>query len=522
MPRNTPTGLAAGVRRWVTTTDHADVGRLYLAFGTVAGLWGALDAMAIRTALLTPTPTIWSASTYGAFFTTHGLTMLFFAVTPVAFGFANVVVPRLVGASDLAFPRLNAVAFWLLPPALLLARSNVLLGLVAPSGPTVPAVGWTLYVPLSMQVPGPNLDLLLLGLHLAGVSTILSALNLLVTIFEERTVGWHALDAFTWSMLTAAGLVLFAFPVLGSALVMLLADRNLGTAFFAVDAGGPTTWQHLFWFFGHPEVYILLLPAMGIVSHVLPRFVGRPLVGFRGIVYSTLAIGALSFGVWAHHMFTTGLDPRLQASFMAVSLAIAVPSAVKVCNWIATVWGGRVRLQAPALFCLGAVGFFVLGGVTGVLLASVPVDLRLHGTYYVVSHFHLVLVGTVVFALFAGSYYWFPLITGRHYDERLARTHFLLTAVGALVLLLPLLALGVAGLPRRSATYPPELVPVQALATLGGYVVGIGQLPWLFTVVRSAVVGRVVTDADPWSVADDTPRATEWSGTETETRHRER
>ncbi len=503
--RSLPT---ASLRRWLTTVDHADVGRLYLLFGTLAGLWGAVDAMALRTELLTPGRTVWTATTYDALFTTHGLTMLFFFATPVALGFANVVLPPIVGADDLAFPRLNAVSFWLLPPALLLARAGSLAQGLGVSGVSPPGVGWTLYVPLARTAAGNSLDLLLLGLHLSGIATILTAINLLVTVVHDRSVGWHRVGVFTWSLVTTAGLVLFAFPVLASALVMLLADRNLGTAFFAVGNGGPLLWQHLFWFFGHPEVYVLVLPAMGVVSHVLPTFCGRRLFGARAVVYSTLAIGVLSFGVWAHHMFATGLDPRLQASFMAVTLAIAVPSAVKTFNWLATVWRGNVHLRAPMLFCLGAVGSFVIGGTTGVFLAAVPVDLLFHGTYYVVGHFHLVLAGMVVFSLFAGGYYWFPLLTGRRYDERLARAHFALTVGGVATTFLPLLVLGMAGLPRRSATYPAALFPLQAVATAGAYLTAAGQLVWLWNVVRSAVAGPVV-DAD--DLAGEWGEGREWT-----------
>ncbi|WP_436931963.1 cbb3-type cytochrome c oxidase subunit I [Halosimplex halobium] len=479
-------GAAATGRRWLTSVDHADVGRRYLALATVAGLWGAVDAMALRTELLTPGRGVWSAATYDAFFTTHGLTMLFFAATPAAFGFATLVVPPLVGADDVAFPRLSATAFWLLPPALLLARAGAAGDLLGIGGLAPPAVGWTLYVPLSRSAAGAGLDLLLVGLHLAGVSTVLAAITLIVTVLESRTVGWHEVDAFTWSVLTASGLVVFAFPVLGSALVMLLLDRNLGTTFFAVSTGGPVRWQHLFWFFGHPEVYVLGLPALGLISHILPQYAGRRLVGFRGVVYSTLAIGVLSFGVWAHHMFTTGIDPRLAATFMAVSLAIAAPSAIKVFDWLATLWGGEVVLAPPMLFTLAAVANFVLGGVTGVFLAAVPVDRLFHGTYYVVGHFHLVLVGTVVFALFAASYHWFPVLTGRRYDRRLARAHFWLTAGGAAVAFLAMLALGLYSLPRRTAAYPPALAPLHAVATLGAYVMGVGQVVWVWNVAASA------------------------------------
>jgi len=496
------------LRRWLTTLDHADVGRLYLAFAIVAGLWGATDGMAIRTELLSPAAGIWGPSTYAAFFTTHGLTMLFFFATPAAFGFANLVVPALIGADDMAFPRVNAVAFWLLPPALLLARSGIILGVLGlPVDP--PGTGWTFYPPMAVEKPNVGIDLVLVGLHLSGVSTIASSVNLVVTICFERSVGWHRLSVFSWSVLTTAGLVLFAFPVLGSAILMLLADRNVGTVFFAVGGGSPILWQHLFWFFGHPEVYILVLPSMGIISYVLPKFCGRRLFGFRYVVYSTLAIGVLSFGVWAHHMFTTGLDPRLSASFMAVSLAIAVPSAVKTFNWITTLWNGAIRLTGPMLFCLGAVGFFVIGGVTGVFLAAIPVDLVLHDTYYVVAHFHFVLVGTIVYALFAAGYYWFPLLTGSRCDPLLARTHFWLSTLGTLLTFGAMLGLGYAALPRRMATYPAQFAPLQTVATVGAFVLGVAQLFWLWNVVVSA--RGPSADDDPWDLGRHGRLPREWA-----------
>ena len=503
----------AGVRRWVTTVDHADIGRLYVAFGIVAGLWGALDAMAIRTELLTPTSGVWSPETYAAFFTTHGLTMLFFFVTPVAIGVANVLLPPLLGCDEMAFPRLNAVGFWILPPALLLVRAGVVAQLIGVLGAQPPTMGWTLYPPLSQELLNPVVDLTLLGLHLSGIATVISAINLVVTIVLTREVSWARLDMFSWAILTTGGLVLFAFPVLGSALVMLLADRNLGTAFFTPDGGGPLLFQHLFWFWGHPEVYILVLPAMGIVSHILPPLVGRRLFGARAVVYSTLALGVLGFGVWGHHMMTTGLDPRLQAGFMAISLAVALPSAVKTFNWLATLWWGRIRLNAPTLCCLGALSTFVVGGAMGVFLAAAPVDHFYHGTYYVVGHFHLLLAGFVTLSLFGAGYYWFPILTGRMYDRPLARAHVWLTLFGVLATFVTISVLGNAGLPRRMATYPATFGSLQAFATMGAYLTGFAQILWLWNVGRSILVGSRPADGDVWNVRETAgylPREWEW------------
>jgi cytochrome c oxidase subunit 1 len=493
--------------------DNEDVGVLYLTFGFLAGMVGAGDALLLRTALLTPKADVWGPGTYDAFFTTHGLTMLFLFATPVVFGLGNYLVPALVGADDMAFPRVNALAFWLLPVSGLLMRSGLLADFAGLGHASPPATGWTLYAPLSVELSNPAIDLLLLGLHLSGVSTIMSGINFIVTVVTEREVSWADLDIFSWTMLTTGGLVLFSFPLLGSALIMLLLDRNFGTTFFAVEGGGPLLWQHLFWFFGHPEVYILVLPPMGLVSLILPRFAGRKLFGKPAVVYSTLAIGVLAYGVWAHHMFTAGLDPRIQASFMAVTLAIAVPSAVKTFNWMATLWNGRVRLTAPMLFCVGSIANFVVGGVTGVFLASIPIDRLYHDTYYVVGHFHFMLVGMSVFALFAGVYYWFPLVTGRRYDEGLARLHFWLTALGTAVTFGLLVWLGFHGLPRRMATYPPELAPIQQLATVCAYVLGLAQVFFLWNVVRSVRRGEPVEDGNVWDL-DDHLLTPEWTGFE--------
>jgi cytochrome c oxidase subunit 1 len=368
-----------------------------------------------------------------------------------------------------------------------------------------------MYTPLSVEQTGYGADMMLLGLHLTGVSATMGAINFIATIFTERgdSVNWANLDIFSWTMLTQSGLILFAFPLLGSALIMLLLDRNFGTTFFTVEGGSPILWQHLFWFFGHPEVYILVLPPMGIVSYVLPRFSGRKLFGFKFVVYSTLAIGVLSFGVWAHHMFSTGIDPRIRASFMAVSLAIAIPSAVKVFNWITTMWNGKLRLTAPMLFCIGFVSNFIIGGVTGVFLASIPVDLVLHDTYYVVGHFHYIVMGAIAFAVFAGLYYWYPIFTGRMYQRSLAKWHFWSTMIGTNITFFAMLLLGYNEMPRRYATYtfngaiaPLETVTLlHQAATVGAFILAFGQIIWLVNFVQSWYEGPVV-DGDPWDLRE--------------------
>ncbi|ERG96629.1 MAG: heme/copper-type cytochrome/quinol oxidase, subunit 1 [Haloquadratum walsbyi J07HQW2] len=502
----------SGIIRWLTTVDHKDIGLLYGAFGLTAFAVGGLMVVLMRIELADPGMTLISNTFYNSLLTSHGITMLFLFGTPIIAAFSNYLIPLLIGADDMAFPRINAIAFWLLPPAALLIWAGFF-----PIPEVIPAqTGWTMYAPLSVgegmgNQANAGVDLMLLGLHLSGVSATMGAINFIATIFTERgeNVSWANLDIFSWTILTQSGLILFAFPLLGSAIMMLLFDRNFGTAFFAGE-GGAILWQHLFWFFGHPEVYILVLPPMGIISLILPRFSGRRLFGFKFVVYSTLAIGVLSFGVWAHHMFATGLDPRLRASFMAVSLAIAVPSAVKTFNWITTMWNGSIRLTTPMLFSVGFVSNFILGGVTGVFLASIPVDLVLHATYYVVGHFHYIVMGAIAFAGFAGIYYWFPLYTGRMYQRTLGKMHFWLSMIGTNITFFAMILLGYGGMPRRYATYLPQFATLHQVATLGALILLAGQIVFVWNFVQSWLEGPKVEDGDPWDLDDDGLYTAEW------------
>ncbi|WP_311170929.1 cbb3-type cytochrome c oxidase subunit I [Halobellus ordinarius] len=502
----------SGIIRWLTTVDHKDIGILYGAYALVAFVVGGLMVVAMRIELLFPEMTLLSNTFYNSLLTSHGITMLFLFGTPIIAAFANYLVPLLIGADDMAFPRINAIAFWLLPPGAILIWAGFF-----PIPDLIPAqTAWTMYTPLSAgegvgNQANAGVDLMLLGLHLTGVSATMGSINFIATIFTERNekTSWANLDIFSWTVLTQSGLILFAFPLLGSALVMLLFDRNFGTTFFAGE-GGTMLWQHLFWFFGHPEVYILVLPPMGIVSYVIPRFSGRRLFGFKFVVYSTLAIGVLSFGVWAHHMFATGMDPRLSASFMAVSLAIAIPSAVKTFNWITTMWNGRVRLTTPMLFSIGFVANFIIGGVTGVFLASIPVDLILHDTYYVVGHFHYVIMGAIAFAVFSGLYYWYPLYTGRMYQRTLGKAHFWLTMVGTNVTFFAMILLGYGGMPRRYATYLPQFATLHQLATVGAVILLAGQIIFVWNFVASWLEGPEVTDGDPWDLRESGLYTGEW------------
>jgi len=513
----------AGVLRWLTTVDHKDIGILYGIFGVISFAWGGIAVILMRTELATAAQDVLSATMYNAFLTSHGITMLFLFGTPILAAFGNYFIPLLIGADDMAFPRINAIAFWLLPPGALLIWGGFFLEpFLSGVGPA--ETSWTMYTPLSLgegagALGGSGVDLMLLGLHLTGVSATMGAINFIATIFTERgeDVSWANLDIFSWTMLTQSGLILFSFPLLGSALIMLLLDRNFGTLFFAAEGGGALLWQHLFWFFGHPEVYILVLPPMGLVSLILPKFAGRKLFGFKYVVYSTLAIGVLSFGVWAHHMFSTGIDPRLRASFMAVSLAIAIPSAVKTFNWITTMWNGKLRLTTPMLFSIGFVQNFIIGGVTGVFLAAVPVDLVLHDTYYVVGHFHFIVFGAIGFAVFAGIYYWFPMVTGRMYQRRLGVWHFWLSIIGSNVVFLSMVVLGYLGHPRRYSSYdfasvaPVDLYTIfHQLATVGAFIMLFGQLIWLWNMFQSWREGPHIDSADPWNLEEHGQVTNEW------------
>ena len=516
-----------GLIRWLTTVDHKDIGLMYGVYAILAFVVGGLMVMLMRTELIAPAEDIIGAQFYNSLLTSHGITMLFLFGTPILAAVGNYFIPLLIGADDMAFPRINAIAFWLLPPGALLIWAGFFAAPIQGLDIVPAQTAWTMYTPLSAGVgsgtqANVGVDLMLLGLHLTGISATIGAINFIATIFTERGEGvsWATLDIFSWTMLTQSGIILFAFPLLGSTLIMLLMDRNLGTAFFTVEGGGLILWQHLFWFFGHPEVYILVIPPMGILSYIIPKFSDRKLFGFKYVVYSTLAIGVLSFGVWAHHMFTTGIDPRIRASFMAVSLAIAIPSAVKTFNWITTMWNGRIRLTAPMLFCVGTVFNFVIGGVTGVFLAAIPVTLLLHDTYYVVGHFHYIVMGMTTYAAFAAFYYWFPIVTGKMYQRTLAKWHFWLSMIGTNLTFFAMLILGYLGMPRRYATYDLPIGPTQLMtifhqvATLGALLIAVSTIIWVWNVVQSWYEAPTIDDSDPWNLKETNQFTHEWQWNE--------
>jgi cytochrome c oxidase subunit 1 len=488
----------SGLMEWITTTDHKKIGILYLGTTFLFFLAGGLMALGIRTQLATPDGTLLTAEQYNEAFTMHGTTMVFLFVVPVWTGFANYVVPLMLGARDMAFPRLNALSYWLLVSGAVVLYSAFIFGL--------PSAGWTSYVPLSTLAYSKShgQDLWILGLTVLGFSSIFAALNMIVTIFALRCPGltFHRLPLFVWSVLVTSFLLVLAMPFLTVAGVILLFDRLAGTSFFSATEGAdPLLWQYLFWFFGHPEVYIMILPGFGVVSEVLPVFSQKPIFGYKMIAYSSVAIGFLSFGVFVHHMFVAGIDPALQVFFMASTMLIAVPTGVKVFSWLGTIWGGAIRFKTAMLFALGFLAVFTIGGISGVFLGSVPVDVQLSDTYYVVAHIHYVLVGGALFTFFAGAYYWIPKMSGRLMSEKLGMIQFLLFFVGFNLAFYPMHQLGLEGMPRRTYHYvqSPEWGMLNLIATIGVYIIALSVMLFIFNFVSSITLkGGKIADDDPW------------------------
>jgi len=486
------------VASWVTTVDHKRIGILYITTSLLFFLVGGVLALLMRAQLATPNEHFITRQSYNELFTMHGTTMIFLFVVPILAGFANFLVPLMIGARDMAFPRLNALSYWLY----LLGGLVLMSSFFAKHGPA--SAGWYSYAPLSEKFysPGHGQDLWILAIHLTSISSILGAINFVVTIHNMRARGmsWMRLPLFVWSIEIYAILILIALSELAGAMTLLLLDREAGTHFFLPSKGGNAVlYQHLFWFFGHPEVYIMVLPAMGIISEVIPVFSRKPIFGYKAIAFSTVAIGFYSMLVWAHHMFSVGMPTYLNVFFMLSSMTIAVPTGIKIFNWIATTWRGNLIFDTPLLFALGFVGLFTIGGLSGIFLAAFPVDWQVTDTYYVVAHMHYVLFGGTAFGVFAGLYYWWPKMFGRVLDERLGKAHFWLTFIGFNLTFFPQHMLGLLGMPRRIYTYDHHGLweAYNLMSSIGSGILALGVLTFLVNAVKTARVGRRVGN-DPW------------------------
>ncbi len=492
-------GAPAGWRRWVFATNHKDIGTMYLLFSFAMLMIGGVMALMIRAELFQPGLQLINPELFNQLTTMHGLIMVFGAIMPAFVGFANWMIPLQIGAADMAFARMNNFSFWLLIPAAVMLSA----GFFMPGG--APATGWTLYAPLTLQM-GPSMDATIFAVHILGASSIMGSINIIVTILNMRAPGMTLMkmSMFSWTWLITAYLLIAVMPVFAGAITMTLTDRHFGTSFFNPAGGGdPVMYQHIFWFFGHPEVYIMILPAFGIISQVVPAFSRKKLFGYTSMVYATASIAILSFIVWAHHMFTVGMPVTGQLFFMYATMLIAVPTAVKIFNWLATMWRGSMTFETPMLWAVGFIFVFTIGGFSGLILAVAPIDVQVHDTYYVVAHFHYVLVAGSLFAIFAGFYYWAPKWTGVMYSETRGKIHFWMTMISFNVTFFPQHFLGLAGMPRRYADYPMQFADFNAISSVGAFVFGFTQVYFFIFVVVPAMrgIGKKAAQ-NPWQDED--------------------
>ena len=496
-------GPAKGLMRWLLTTNHKDIGSLYLWFSFAMFLIGGAMAMVIRAELFQPGMQIVEPEFYNQMLTLHGLIMVFGAVMPAFVGLANWLIPMMVGAPDMALPRLNNLSFWLLPFAFGILLSSLFMEGGAPN------FGWTFYAPLSTTYAPPSVTFFIFSVHVMGASSIMGSINVIVTIMNMRAPGMDLMKMplFVWSWLITAYLLIAVMPVLAGAVTMMLMDIHFGTSFFNAAGGGdPVLFQHIFWFFGHPEVYIMILPAFGIISHIIETFARKQLFGYESMVWAMLSIAILSFVVWAHHMFTVGMPLAAELFFMWATMLIAVPTGVKVFNWVATMFKGSISFETPMLFAIAFVVLFTIGGFSGLMLSIVPADFQYHDTYFVVAHFHYVLVPGSIFSIMAAVYYWIPKWTGNMYDERMGRLHFWLSFVGVNVTFFPQHWIGLAGMPRRYPDYALQFADWNMVSTAGAFLFGASQILFLFIVLKTVMGGKKATP-QVWEGA----RGLEWS-----------